>query len=70
MDPKNNGLTIETNNFAFEVNHEFRLPACMPDEEANDRTSYRPVGAGTGAELRKSEWNGVKDDVKGANIIS
>ena len=50
---------IEINNFAFEVKVILGLestipegrPAGLPDGEAGNRTSYSPVGAGTGAEL-------------------
>ena len=48
------GLTIEINNFAFEVKVILGLkstipdgrPACLTDGEAVNRTSYSPVGAG------------------------
>ena len=64
---------IETNNFAFEVKVilglESTIPegrpdgrtACRPDGEAGNRTSYSPVGAGTGAELGNThDWNNDK----------
>ena len=54
---------METNNFAFKVKVIFSLESTIPegrtacrtagwlDGEAGNRTSYSPVGAGTGAEL-------------------
>ena len=53
------------NNFAFEVkvilDLESTIPegrtAGRPDGEAGNRTSYSPVGAGTGAELGKNRQN-------------
>ena len=53
------GLTIEINNFVFEVKVILALEctildgwlACRVDGEAENRISYSPVGSGTGAEF-------------------